>query len=322
MKCSGLLRTSRVNLFFVVFLFLFSLCSYGAEVELKESSVVAGRKVLLSEISEIRGSSLEKELLSGVVITDAPPACREKTLTKETVARAIANYLRENGVSVKEIRVKGPDRVKVISNCQVIDGRHIKKLVEEFFKRNYPGYEVLSVPDVRVKLPYSNYKEHLYLDSLGSRSARLVYEITVNGKTVKKFWLPVRVEKKVKVVVATRPIPKGVKITPDMVSLKEVVESKARGGTDNLSSVVGATAKRSFLPGDVITERGIVPNFAVKKNQPVKVVYRDGAIRVELLGIALQDGVVGNIIKVKNPSTGKVLLCRVVGSGVVEFVSQ
>ena len=322
MRCSGLLPALRVNLFFLFLFFLLSPISFGAEVFLKDYSRVSGQEVTLGEIADIKGTSVEKELLSSIRVADSPPPCRERVISKEDIAREIADYLRENGISVKEIAIKGAERVSITSVCSVIDGDHIRKLIENFFKKNYPQYEVISVPDLNVKLPYNRYEEHLSLDYLGRNSARFVYEITVNGKTVKKFWIPVRVERKVKVVVAVKPIPRGSVITSDEVSLKSVVESKARGGTDNISSIVGATARRDFLPGDVITKSGIIPNFAVRRNQPVRVVYRSGAIRVELLGIALQDGVVGNIIKVKNPSTGKVLLCRVTGNGLVEFVSR
>ena len=322
MRCSEQLPALRVNLLALFFFLLLSSISFGAEVFLKKHCRVSGREVTLGEISEIKGTPAERELLSAIKVADSPPPCSERSISKEDVAKEIADYLRENGISIKEIAVKGPERILITSICSVIDGDHIKKLIKNFFRRNYPQYEVISVPDLKLKLPYGKYEEHLSLDYLGRSSARFIYEITVNGKTVKKFWLPVRVERKVKVVVAVKPIPRGSVITSDEVSLKEVVESRARGGTDSISSIVGATARRDFLPGDVITKTGIIPNFAVKRNQPVRVVYRSGAIRVELLGIALQDGVVGNIIKVKNPSTGKVLLCRVTGNGLVEFVSR
>ena len=321
MKCSELLPTLRVNLLFLLFLLIPSL-SLGAEVFLKDRFQVSGQEVTLGDVAQIKGTPAERELLSSIKVADAPLPCRERSISKEDIAREIADYLRENGISVKEIALKGAERVLISSACSVIDGGHIEKLVKEFFKKNYPQYEVISVPSINVKIPYTDYREHLSLDYLGRNSARFVYEITVNGKTIKKFWLPVRVERKVKVVVAVKPIPRGSVITADEISLKDVVESRARGGTDNISSVVGATARKDFLPGDVITKSGIVPNFAVRRNQPVRVVYRSGAIRVELFGIALQDGVVGNIIKVKNPSTGKVLLCRVTGNGLVEFVSR
>ena len=321
MRCSELLPALKVNLLFLLFVFISSL-SYGAEVILKRDVQVFSREVTLGEISEIRGTPAERELLSPIKVATAPLPCRKRSISKEDVAEKIADYLRRNGVSVREIALKGPEKILITSLCSVVTEDHIRKLIEDFFRRNYPRYKVVSVPDLKIELPYTGYREHLSLDYLGRSSARFIYEITVNGKVVKKFWLPVRVERKVKVVVAVKPIPRGTVISADEVSLKEVVESKARGGTDKISSVVGATAKRDFLPGDVITERGIVPGFAVRRNQPVKVVYRSGAIRIELPGIALQDGLVGNIIKVKNPSTGKVLLCRVTGSGLVEFVSR
>jgi len=321
MRCSELLPALKVNLLLLLFVFISSL-SYGAEVILKRDVQVFGREVTLGEISEIRGTPAEKELLSPIKVATAPLPCRKRSISKEDVAGKIADYLRKNGISVREIALKGPEKILITSLCSVVTEDHIRKLIEDFFRRNYPRYQVVSVPDLKIELPYTGYREHLSLDYLGRSSARFIYEITVNGKVVKKFWLPVRVERKVKVVVAVKPIPRGTVISADEVSLKEVVESKARGGTDKISSVVGATAKRDFLPGDVITERGIVPSFAVRRNQPVKVVYRSGAIRIELPGIALQDGLVGNIIKVKNPSTGKVLLCRVTGSGLVEFVSR
>ena len=321
MKCSEPLQTLRVKLT-VLLLLLLPVASLGAEVVLKGSSRVSGGKVVLGDIADVEGTAVEREILKGIPVATSPPPCREKTLSKEAVARAIADYLRDNGISVREIAVKGPERVRVISTCFTVDGEHLKELVVKFFERNYPQYEVISVPRVSLKLPYRDFKEHLYLDYLGNRSARLVYEVSVGGRTVRKLWLPVRVERKVKVVVAVKPIPEGSVISLDDVALKEVRESRARGGTDNLSSVVGATAKKSYLPGEVITENGIEPKFAVRRNQPVRVVYKRGAIRVELLGISLQDGVVGNIIKVKNPSTGKVLLCRVTGNGLVEFVSR
>ncbi len=322
MKCSGLLPALRVKLVIFIVSIVFSTFANGAEIDLKTSATVSGEKVTLGQISEVKGNTVEKEILSQIVITDSPPPCREKVISKERIVEKIVNYLRDNGISVKEIKVKGPEHLKVTSTCSVIDADHLKKLVEKFFRRNYPQYAVISVPNIEIKIPYTSYEEHLNLESLGNRSARLVYEVTVNGKTVKKIWLPVRVERLVEVVVASKPIPRGAKITPDSVLLRKVVESKARGGTENLTSVIGATAKKSFLPGEVIKVSNIEPNFAVRKDQPVRVVYRNGTIRIELLGISLQDGVRGDIIKVKNPSTGKVILCRVTGNGTVEFVSQ
>jgi len=321
MKCLEQLPTLSRSFFAILTLiFSFSLC-YGAEIELKSKVTVNSNYVNLGDIAHIKGSNFEKKLLSEIKIGNIG-ICSRRTLSKEEIAKRIANFLRKNGVSFREIRIKGADYTTIKSLCVEIDKEHIRKLVEDFIKKNYSEYEVISVPGLSVKLPTNNYKEKLILDSLSDRYARFIYEIYANGNQFKKFWIPVRIEKKVKVVVAVKPIPRGSKIDPQDVAVREVRKSRARGGTDNLKAIVGATTRRDILPGEVIKERDITPNFAVRKNFPVKVVYKKGSLRIELLGIANQDGLIGDIIKVRNPSTGKVILCRVIGNGLVEFVSD
>ena len=319
MKCSG--RWQALSLKILLLLFLFSFKVLGAEVELREIVTLNSTEVNLSDVARIEGSQLERELLSKVRIASVPP-CREKEISKEEVARKIVSFLRVNGISLKEIRVSGPEKVLLKFPCKKLGGEHLKKLIESYLAKHYPDYELLYVPDVKVELPAGGYREVLNLESLGRRYGRFLYEIRSGGKVLKKIWLPVRVERKVKVVVAARPISRGERITLSDLKLQTVRESSARGGTDNLKLFVGAKARRDILPGEVLKESDVVPNFAVKRGMPVRVVYRKGALRVELLGIALQNGMVGNIIKVKNPSTGKVILCRVTGSGSVEFVSE
>ena len=319
MKCLERLLTLSLNLIILSF-FLFA-PSLGATVRLKQKALVTKSNVTLNDVSEINGTDVEKELLSSIPIGEVPP-CSHKTFSKTEIANLIANFLRENGISFKEIKLTGSPIVKVTFECVQIDQDHLKKLILSYMKRNYPNYEVTSVPTIVLKLPKTNYKEYLNLESMGRTYARFTYEIRINGKTYRKFWIPIKIERKVKVIVATKPIVRGSKITADEISLKEVRESLARGGTDDLRLVLGAKARRDILPGEVIKERDIYSNFQVKKGLPVRIVYLKGNLRIELLGIALQNGNEGDIIKVKNPSTGKVVLCKVLGNGLVEFVSD
>jgi flagella basal body P-ring formation protein FlgA len=294
----------------------------GAELLLKERVETSQEELLLKELAKIEGSPLEREILGKIPIATAPPPCRKRVLTKREVAGKIANYLRKNRVSVEEIAVKGANRIEVIRSCTLAGGERIKERISEYLKKNYPELVLISVPSPSIRIPYKNYQEKVELDSLGERYARFVYTITVNGKTVKKLWIPARIDKKVKVVVARAPIPKGLLIEPQMVEVKEVLSSKARGALSEVNEVVGKVAKKDFLPGEVIKERELSPNFVVKKGKPVKVVYEKGPIHIEILGIPLENGATGNIIRVKNISTGKVLRCRVEENGLVKYLSE
>lgn len=56
---------------------------------------------------------------------------------------------------------------------------------------------------------------------------------------------------------------------------------------------------------------------AVEKNQKVAIVYVSKNLRISILGVALQNGKIGDYIEVKNLSTGKVLKGKVVSEGEV-----
>jgi flagella basal body P-ring formation protein FlgA len=201
-----------------------------------------------------------------------------------------------------------------------IDRERIKEAVVEFFRENYPDYVVLSVSAPSVSIPYGRFEERISLDSLGERYARVKYELLVDSVPFKKFWIPVRVDKKVDAVVASRDIPKGKVVTLQDVKREKLPSLRVRGGVLTIESVVGKVAKRNIRAGEVIKERDLEPNFVVKKGKPVKLIYESGGIHVELLAVALENGAVGDIIKVKNVSTGKVLVCKVIGENTVKFL--
>ena len=103
-------------------------------------------------------------------------------------------------------------------------------------------------------------------------------------------------------------VPKGCKESLEVVSKSDKYFRVRWKFTDN-----GRVVK-SFVVSVKVN-----PHYLVKRGNPVKVVYVKGPIKIEIIGIALENGREGDIIKVKNPSTGKILPCRVVGENVVLF---
>ncbi len=318
MRCLGLLRTLSLNL---LFLFL-AFSSQAATVLLKGEAKVSADEVLLKDIAKIEAPSLALNVLSQIPVKESPPLCKSYLITKREIVDRIVKYLQENGISFSKIEVKGPQVVKVNRPCYLIDGESFKRKVIEFFKENYPEIVVLSVPSISFRLPFKNYDSEISLVSLGRNYARVVYKIVHNGSVYRKFWISVRIDRKVKVVVAKISIPRGTLIEESMVKISQVPSSKARGALPDLNEVIGKVSRRDILPGDVIKERDLSPLFLVKRGQPVKVIYVDGPIHIELLGVSLENGAVGNIIRVKNLSTGKVLRCKVLKDGSVLFVSD
>lgn len=86
-------------------------------------------------------------------------------------------------------------------------------------------------------------------------------------------------------------------------------------GSSNLYLYLGCSFKHmgvdvASFPVTVRIKEG--SKVAIEKNKKVSILYIEKNFRISLLGVALQSGKIGDIIEVKNISTGKVLKGRVI----------
>jgi flagella basal body P-ring formation protein FlgA len=84
-----------------------------------------------------------------------------------------------------------------------------------------------------------------------------------------------------------------------------------------VEDVVGMVSSRTLLPGRSIPMSALNPPRAVRTGAQVKLLYTDGALTITTVGDALQDGFVGQTIKVRNEDSGVTLSGRVRSDGSV-----
>ena len=63
------------------------------------------------------------------------------------------------------------------------------------------------------------------------------------------------------------------------------------------------------------------PRSAVKASTPVDVIWKVGGLSLELDGRALEDGALGDEMRVLNPMSSRTIRGKVVGDGMVEIRS-
>jgi flagella basal body P-ring formation protein FlgA len=106
------------------------------------------------------------------------------------------------------------------------------------------------------------------------------------------------------------PTPKAV-IYPGDVILDEMlvdVPNVARDGSgpfvDSRSLIVGKAARLTLLPGHAIPFSGISNRKLVSNGAEVKLVFSEGDLVIMTTGSALQDGSIGDIVRVRNDDSG------------------
>ena len=135
--------------------------------------------------------------------------------------------------------------------------------------------------------------------------------IAVNGAPQMNLVTAWRIRKYSFVLVAVRDIPSRTVLTPADVTLDRREVLRLDEVISEAGYVAGLETKRPVTAGSVLTKSALGRPQAVKAGGNVIIVSRAGAVTVRATGQALQSGAVGDVIRVRNLSSGKSLLARI-----------
>lgn len=114
----------------------------------------------------------------------------------------------------------------------------------------------------------------------------------------------------------------------DIIQLDDVKDLKIRidsiKNADFVSSneIVGMQAKKYISISSIIRKMDAANPPVIKNNDPINIVYSSGVINLKTNGVALSPGAVGDVIKVKNTTSGAVLLGQIVNKNTVRIGSD
>lgn len=189
---------------------------------------------------------------------------------------------------------------------------------------------IAAQPGKRVKVTTGKLDSRLKLDRCDSplqaflpEGSRALGKTTVGVKcSDSKPWslhVPVTISIYSKVLVATRTLQKNEVLTPDDIKLAEHdLSSLAYGYFEDISAGVGLKIKKRALAGDVLTPSMLKKPMIIKRGQKISIVAESGSMEVRMMGEALNNGAVGDRIKVMNVKSRQKLDAIVLSSAEVK----
>ena len=80
---------------------------------------------------------------------------------------------------------------------------------------------------------------------------------------------------------------------------------------DDPNAILGLQAKRTVRPGQVIYASSISKPVLVKRGNKVLIVAKSPTIEITCPGVAVENGRLGDFVRVKNVQTKRVIIARV-----------
>ncbi|MDR1915244.1 MAG: flagellar basal body P-ring formation chaperone FlgA [Synergistaceae bacterium] len=221
----------------------------------------------------------------------------------------VVDALGASGLSGRTVTIRMPEMVRVISEPEI--AAELREMTAWKWRIEVgdgklswadimEGYETYSLPP-RV-LPGSRSLAVKLVDSDGRGF----------NKQVKLRWYQ-------PVVFSLKPLVKGSPL--DLSVLRERIDTVTMNVTNlwAVDQLRNAEVRKPVNAGTPITASDVLRANFVRAGSSVTVVARVNGLGVEVNGIAMQQGDVGDIIKVKNLSSKKIVMGRVIDVGRVEI---
>ena len=104
----------------------------------------------------------------------------------------------------------------------------------------------------------------------------------------------------------------------DITTKKVKLGSIHKNYATEIAEVSGMQARKYIAVGSMFKINEISNPPVIKVNDPVSIVYSSGTISLKTMGVALGVGAVGDMVKVKNSSSGAILLGQIINKNTVQ----
>jgi flagella basal body P-ring formation protein FlgA len=287
--------------------------------------VEGDRDIRVSDIVELTERDAALLLaLQGIHLADAPGPGEVRTFTDIGLAQLLRAHLPKLKLASGELPTfKIPPRVVVSRKSLLLQSSEIEKALLTQFKTMCADCEFevsnLSVPVVGKELSAHAAWKLKFKSEMPRGSFSIPLEIAPAPEVpVRMFWVNGTLTVRKNVPVASRSIMAGEKLTANDYTLRTKDVTFATDAPVSSGDFSSSVAGRQISAGEVIWRSSLKRETAIHQGDSVKVVVGSESWQISIDGIAQGAGSVGDQIRVKIPSTQKVVSGLLKEKGLVE----
>lgn len=296
-------------------------------VTVAAETIVPGPSISFGDIADISGDDLQRiRYLQSLRIGGAAPPGGRLQFTRELLGSKLAAV----GADFSGIIWNVPDQVSIVTDSQQVAGQKIIDAGMNFLQSRLGssnadleieafGYqEDLAVPvgdlSLQCELPYGVRKGGPTLVNV---------TVQANGRIFTKIGVRYTVRIFDTVLVASRAIGADEPLNTGNVVLQRMDTAPLGNGyLTGYRQIDGMIARRPIAPGAVLTEISLEKPVMIKRGTNITILARKGDLEVGAPGLAMQDGTLGQIIRVQNLTSKRYLTAKVISSDAVLVTSM
>ena len=294
------------------------------KIYLPREVTVAGSSPRLGEVAIIRGSEALISKAGNISLGSFSTPDQNIVINKNTVLSRLAC----NGISTRRVTLTGAEETVIKCQHQLITGNQFVEQATAFLDNNLPDdsicqLDALRTPDNLVLPGVSdNIKFVCRLVKTGMRNqCKVLVAAFQDGKEVGREEVVFRFRYQCRKVITKTAIAKGQVISTENVTIENGISNYPE--PTGWTPPYGLVATRSLAASAMVAPNMVSspePQVLLKRNQSVSIKIENGGLVATAVGKVLQDGVVGEYIKVQNVDSKIIIMAKVNEDGTVEPV--
>jgi flagella basal body P-ring formation protein FlgA len=289
------------------------------QIELRSYVQVRAHEVHLGDVAVIHSRDAKAiELLVTLPLGAAPRGEAESTVTRESIERWVHHKL---GLRTDLMAWSGSDEVVVSTATQTVSAQRLEgvalKALNAWLSGNAARYSVDLQPlpdDLRVPAgEVTVAARELPLDTQPAPRMTIWLDIAVDGEHIRAMPVSAQVHAWSRAWVAPAPLPAGAVVSASSLQEREVAFASK---TPVLPSPLRVT--RAVRAGEPLTPHNSSRAPLISRGEWVSLHLKDGGIELDRQMQAMQDGELGEVVRVRAADGGEAVSARVTASGRVE----
>ncbi len=173
--------------------------------------------------------------------------------------------------------------------------------------------------DVRLRLAACDQPLESFTPQSRRRMGKITVGVRCDGSQPWSLFVPINVKVMTQVVVAKNNLPRGSILKESDIELKmRDISRLHRGYLEEKKSVLGKKLRQRLRQHQVVAPSQLDTPHAIKRNNKVIILASSRSLQIRMAGKALENGSLGELIRVRNESSKKELDARVIAPGIVQ----
>lgn len=231
----------------------------------------------------------------------------------------VLERLRDDGVRLDSLRYTLPRSISVTRAFREVKMEELERALNAFITK---GEKQLDLKQILVDKPVKIPTDSLGLEVVALQTTKPGH-IGVDFKSVAgsdevRFQMKALADEWRMMPVAARPMAKGAIVTGNDIQLARMnATALGKDSIENLADVIGRSLTKDVGQGEMFKASSVVIPPVITAGSRVTVLFRQNRLEITAGGTALENGGLGQDIRVRNDSSKKVVIGRVVEPGLV-----